>query len=77
MVAFTAGCSQLVKSRPVDRVVIFEFEITTHGLHEVAGGNVLSEIFIELELLSCVGIDERCDQLEEPPNEEGNCEEYR
>jgi hypothetical protein len=66
---------QLIEGRPVNRVIIFEFEVPTHGLHELTRRDVLAQVFVELELLSGIGIDERCDQLEESPNNEGYYEE--
>lgn len=73
-VGFTPLLGQLVKGGPVDGVVVFEFDLTTHGLHELAGRNVFAQVFVKLELLSGIWVDERRDQLEESPNEEGYCE---
>lgn len=61
---------QFVQCRPVERMVISELNIASHGLHQMARRYVLTEIFIELHLLASDGIDEWGDQLEEAPDHE-------
>lgn len=56
---------QLIQSGPVDRVVVAELNITTHRLHELAGRNMLAQVLVELQLLTSLGVNEGCDQLEE------------
>lgn len=71
-VSLTSLVSQLVQSRPVGCMVVAEFDITTHSLHELARWDVLTEVLIELELLSSIGVNQGCDQLEESPDDEGH-----
>lgn len=61
----TALFGQFVQSGPVDGVVVAELNVTTHRLHELAGRNMLAQVLVELQLLTSLGVDERCDQLEE------------
>lgn len=71
-VRLTSLVSQLVQSRPVGCMVVAEFDITTHSLHKLARRNMLTEVLIELELLSSIGVNQGCDQLEESPDDEGH-----
>lgn len=61
---------QFVQCWPVQRMVVPELDIASHGLHQMARRDMLTEIFIELHLLASDGIDERGDQLEEAPDHE-------
>lgn len=71
-VSLTSLVSQLVQSRPVGCMVVPEFDITTHSLHKLARRDVLTQVLIELELLSSIGVNQGCDQLEESPDDEGH-----
>ena len=71
-VSLTSLVSQLVQSRPVGCMVVAEFDITTHSLHKLARGDVLTQVRIELELLASIGVNQGCDQLEESPDDEGH-----
>ena len=61
---------QLVQRWPVERMVVSELNIASHGLHQMARRHMLAEIFVELHLLASDGIDEWGDQLEEAPDHE-------
>lgn len=72
-VCLLALFSQLVQSRPVERMVIAELNIPSHGLHQMAGGYVQTEILVELHLLASDGVDKRSDQFEKTPDHERHC----
>lgn len=62
---------QLVQGRPVQRMVISELDVASHGFHQMARRHMLTEILVELHLVPGDRIDERGDQLEETPDHEG------
>lgn len=57
--------SQLVEGGPVHCMIVGELDITTNCFHQLVRRHELTQILVELELLSCNGIDEWCNQLEE------------
>lgn len=61
---------QLNQSRPVLGMVVSEFNIAAHGFHQLLGRHMLSQVFVELELGSGVGVDEWGDQFEESHDHE-------
>ena len=71
-VRLTALFSQLVQSMPVGCMVVAEFDITTHGLHKLARRDVLTQVLVELELLSSIRVNQGCDQFEESPDDKGH-----
>ena len=69
-VSLTSLISQLVQGGPVRRMVVAEFDITAHRLHKMARWDMLTQVLIELELLSSIGVNQRSDQFEESPDNE-------
>lgn len=68
-----AQLCESVERGPVDRVVVLELHVTANRLHELLGGNMLAQIFVELELFASKRVDEGCDELEEAPDIERCC----
>jgi len=52
---------KFVEGRPVNRVVIFELDVSTSALQEMSRRYMLTEVLVELELLPRHGVDERRD----------------
>jgi hypothetical protein len=69
-VSLTALFSQLVQCRPIGCMIVAELDITTHRLHKMARRDVLTQVLIELELLSSIRVNQGCDQFEESPDDE-------
>lgn len=62
--------SQFVESTPVERMVVFKFDVSADGLQQLARRDMLTEIFIELQLLPGQRVDKRGDELHEAGDEE-------
>lgn len=72
-VGLTTLISQLVQGWPIGGVVIFELDITSNRFQQLAWGDMLSQILVELELLPGQWVNKRRDYFEETPNQERNC----
>lgn len=77
MICVPTELDQLVEGRPVDGVVIFEFNITANRLHELRWWDVFAKVFIELELFSRDRVDEWGYHFEEAPDHERDCVQVR